>query len=125
MPIHNVWGNEAKTIIQQTFVDPWTWGELSDATCEAADMMRSFAHPIDLLLDLRKGTHIPPNALSKPMSVAKEYPSNWRLMIVVADNYLVKSLVSSIRRLFRKPFEQKLYHCTTLDEAYQVIQKQT
>jgi hypothetical protein len=124
MPINNAWDNDAKTIIRQTLIDPWTWEEFTSATREAADMMRPMPHPVDLLCDIRQGTHVPPGVFSKPMLVAKEYPPNWRLMIVVAENSFVESLVIWTKRLFSRPFGQRLHYCMSLEEAYRMIQQQ-
>jgi len=116
MSVHVEWDNEERTRILWSFVGRWTWGEFDEAVKVVIGMVANVEHPVDLLIDVRQMSILPPDIvkhvktryLSKPKKMG-------RLIAVGVDNNL-----QLFWNIFTDlPYAQslKLIYFETLEEA--------
>jgi hypothetical protein len=123
MTVHARWHNEDHTIVRVQFSDPWTLPELSAALQEARQLLESVHYPVDAIWDGADAKTVPNNVLSHFMLSRQdsEPPANQRTLVVVARSTLLKTFVSSAKRLM--PHATKnMYMTDSLDAAEQKIE---
>lgn len=122
MPVQAHWHNDDHTIVRILITDPWTLPELSDALQEARRLQESVHYPVDAIWDGTTVKTVPNNVLSHFMLSRQDSqpPANHRTLVVVARSTLLKTFISSARRLM--PYATKnMYVTDSLEAAEQKL----
>jgi hypothetical protein len=117
MPVNAYWHNDSRTIVCVQISDPWTVSELSAAIQESRQLQESVRHQVDAIWDGTDTKTVPHNLLSHFMLTRQnsQPPPNQRALVVVARTTLLKTFISSAKRVM--PHATKNMHVTESIEA--------
>jgi hypothetical protein len=126
MKIQSVWDNDGKTIIRHIFQKGWGWDDFHQALDQAATMMGTVEHRVDVLLDFRDASMIPSGAITQ---VKKAYTNpkhaNMGTTVVIGANAFMQAIVSVGTRLSPNALQNwDVQFANSLDEAYENLKKQ-
>jgi hypothetical protein len=128
MSISLRWENRNKTVLRMTFWNQWTVEDYRHKACEAILMIKSQAHMVDILIDLRTGSYIPKgDSISGFRMMMDKLPANSGIIVYLNDNlvqYRLFKLQVQFYQSLRRWSQQSLYMVQTLAEAYQLIESQ-
>ncbi len=124
MPATFKWYNAEKTIMYEQFEGDWTWHDFSDCIKGATDLMRDIDHDVIAISDYTDSSSLPMSGASLKMArdVMRYAPDNWKGVIIVSDNRLIRAMVNLFQNANRS-FGDRVYLEATLDAA--VIKAQT
>ena len=117
MPVNWAWGNETKTVVRFTFVDPWSWHEFNSANDEAGIEAASFNHVVDAIFDFRGGRIMPAGAVPMFTRAARESittPSQGITVVIGMQSYMY-AIYDVIARIY--PPVVKIVRLAVDDEA--------
>ena len=99
MPIEIQWDDEAKTIIRENYLGQWTWDNFFAMSNQAAEMMKTVDHRVDILANMKDGIMPTSGAsMSNSRKVLLALPSNWGVIVVVTNSFV--SVLASIFKQF-------------------------
>ena len=104
MPIEVTWGNAEQTLIVMTFDGDWDWYAFYHAAGLVTRMMVTVPHPVDIILDLTRSRHNPPDF---PVHAARPSFHRRNVGVVVAIQRDEFSLASQIPRFV--PQRSRIY----------------
>ena len=110
------WDNAEQTILRVTYDGHWDLEDFRSSNSQAYEMIKSVAHPVNVILDMRLSSGMPNGFGSAIRDVNRGMPLNTGQIILVQKNLLVEIMVNAMSRLVRgqrRPFT--MVH--TLDEA--------
>ncbi len=115
------WDDPEKTIILYTFFDPWTWNEYY-ATDPKRDMMFSETNQvIDIILDFRKGKHLPPQAMTQLSKIGSWDNPQRGVVIVLGVHSMLQLLANIMNSLFPQTVLKTPRPAKDIDEAHRLI----
>jgi len=115
------WDDLDKTIICYTFFDPWTWDEYY-ATNPKRDMMFASSNEvIDIILDFRKGKHLPPQAMSHIRKVGTWDNPQRGVVIVLGVHSMLQLLANIMSSLYPQSTLKMPRPAKDMKEAHQMI----
>ncbi len=86
MSVHVEWDSDGKAAVHWSFLGRWTWGEVDDACKIVATLLDQVDQPVDLILDVRRMSILPPDVITRVKSQYLELPPKLdRLLVVGAD----------------------------------------
>ncbi len=94
------WDDPEKTIIGYTFFDPWTWDEYYATNPKRDAMFASTDDVIDIILDFRKGQHLPPQAMTHIRKVGTWDNSQRGIVVVLGVHSMLQLLADIMNSLF-------------------------
>ncbi|MBI1279642.1 MAG: hypothetical protein GC179_16055 [Anaerolineaceae bacterium] len=94
------WDDAEKTIICYTFFDPWTWDEYYATNPKRDTMFAETNQVIDIILDFRKGSHLPPQAMTHIRKVGSWDSPKRGVVIVLGANSMLQLLANIMNSLF-------------------------
>ena len=92
MGIKLLWDNQDKTILRHIYEGQWTADDYRDAMEESRRMLLSVAHPVDLVLDMRRSAPPPFGILPVYQETDHLVPNNQRLVVMVKPGMIMKAL---------------------------------
>ncbi len=120
MPIEIQWDDEAKTIIRENYLGQWTWDNFFTMSNQAAEMMQTVDHRVDILANMKDGIMPMSGAsMSNSRKVLLALPSNWGVIVVVTNSFV--SVLASIFKQFDVQLGTKMHTTDSLEKAYQII----
>jgi hypothetical protein len=120
MPIEIQWDDEAKTIIRENYLGQWTWDNFFTMSIQAAEMMQTVDHRVDILANMKDGIMPTSGAsMSNSRKVLLALPSNWGVIVVVTNSFV--SVLASIFKQFDVQLGTKMHTTDSLEKAYQII----
>lgn len=127
MPITNEWINDEQQILLQTFSGAWTWQEFIQAGIGpggTVERMESVDHRVHVISDFTPSAPLPVGAaMTQAGTVIRRYPANWGILVVVAPSLFIRTMVNAFRRTFHASLGQHTYAASTLEEAYDIIER--
>jgi len=115
------WDDAEKTIIRYTFFDPWTWDEYY-ATNPKRDMMFAEAHQvIDIILDFRKGTHLPPQAMTHLRKVGSWDSPQRGVVVILGVHSMLQLLANIMTSLYPQSVLKMPRPAKDMDNAHRII----
>jgi hypothetical protein len=126
MPITVEWENEEKTIVHVRYKGRWTWAEFMEhAGREAAEMMKTVPHRVDVLADYFESGPLPlGGAMTQARGAIKQWPENWGILVVVSDNSIINSLVNVFHTTFAFGLGGRTYAATSYEDAFKLMAEQ-
>ena len=125
MKIDVQWGNEPHTIVHYTFYQGWGWADIDQALKQAAEMMSSVDHTVDVIMDFSGVNALPQGAVTQiKRAFSNPKPSNLDVTVMVGANMFIEVLVSTGRKLSGKVADNwPMEFVSSVDEAYALIEK--
>lgn len=117
------WGDEDKTIIHMLFEQDLTLDDYLAASREAAALLDSVEHQVDMILELKNVT-VPKNILAQfPQMKAGPHVSrpNFRFGVIVGASGFAETLLNIYARVFMS--KSRYTVANTLEEAYAAIKE--
>jgi hypothetical protein len=90
--IHAVWDNPEKTVILQSFDDPWDWDDVIAAQYEINSLLDTVTYKVHLISDMKKTPRIPGNYFEEMSKLVDNVHPNVGLSITVTANPLLKEM---------------------------------
>lgn len=120
MPIEIQWDDDAKTIIRENYLGQWTWDNFFAMSTQAAEMMQTVDHRVDILANMKDGIMPMSGAsMSNSRQVLLALPSNWGVIVVVTNSFV--SVLASVFKQFDVQLGTKMHTTDSLEKAYQII----
>ena len=117
------WDDPEKTIILYTFFDPWTWDEYY-VTNPKRDMLFSETNQvIDIILDFRKGKHLPPQAMSQLRKIGSWDSPQRGVVIVIGVHSMLQLLANIMNSLYPQNTSKTPRPAKDLDHAHKLIKE--
>jgi len=118
MPATYQWFDDSKTIMIEEFSGQWTWNDFTDCIKGATDLIREVDHDVIAIADYTETKMMPVSGASLKIArdVMNYAPDNWRGVIIVTNNRLIRSMVSLFQNANRT-FGDKVYLEPTRDDA--------
>jgi hypothetical protein len=115
------WDDSEKTIIRYTFFDPWTWDEYY-ATNPKRDRMFTETHEvIDIILDFRKGNHLPPQAMTHLRKVGSWDSPQRGVVIILGVHSMLQLLANIMSSLYPQSALKMPRPAKDMDNAHRII----
>lgn len=114
------WQDEAQGILRYDCEGFWTWGELRAAFEQAVTMGQSVPYRVDVIVDITRTRGFPGGALNEVKWIADHQVENAGLSVIVSDNYVVRMLHETARRVSR-PIARYFRLVETVTLAHEVI----
>jgi hypothetical protein len=125
MPISLNWNDDDKTILRLIFWNEWDLDEYVRQFEVVIDAIKTVAHPVDILVDLRTDSFVPKgNTLRVFRHVLDNLPDNAGIIVYVNDNHVQRHMFNtqlSFYNTLRRRHKRHLQMVETLDEAYELI----
>ncbi len=115
------WDDDNQSIIWMEFVGKWSWYDFSCANREAASMMRSVGHRVDIVADFRQAGSTPVNNDNQALRDAVELMSHNHGMTVFLGVDRFTELMISIMQSYIPRMKTKIQMANTLDDAGNLI----
>jgi hypothetical protein len=119
MGVQVKWADEAQTVLEYTFSDPWGWEDYYNSIDKAQQLMDGVSGKVTSIIDLSKSKGLPPGAMTHLRRVGRENP-NQGTVILVGMNLFIRTFANVLMRFYPKAAE-KARLVATLEEAYTVI----
>jgi hypothetical protein len=119
MGVEVKWGDEAQTVLEYSFTDPWRWDDFYLCSDQARQMLADVDGTITVIIDLCKSRGLPPGAMTHFRRLGRDDPQRSRV-ILVGMNSFIRTFSNILMRFYPKAAE-KVRFVATLDEAYAVI----
>ena len=119
MGVQIKWVDEAKTVLEYSFDDPWGWEDYYVAIKIAQQLTEGVSHKITTIIDLSNSKGLPPGAMTHLRRVGRENP-NQGMVILVGMNLFIRTFSNMLMRFYPKAAE-KARLVATREEAYKLI----
>jgi hypothetical protein len=120
MPIHVEWGNTEQTVLNFTFVSPWTWDEFYEMQNQVTALCSGITYVVDAIADVSAGRALPPNALTHLSKAAAKIPPDQGVLTAVGIDSFMRNMIDMA--LAKSPhLRGRLKLVDSLDEAYATI----
>ncbi len=124
MPITNTWGNPEKTIIFTVFDGNWTLEDYHTMIDEMHTMVLSVDQTVHFISDFSTSTSSPAKLLSSGRHMENtKTKKQTGISVAINANGFLKAIAGVAQKMFLK--DTKMYFAKTVEEAYQIIEKQT
>jgi hypothetical protein len=121
MPIHVVWGDEARSVVVITFDGVWTWEDFRQMQAKLDEMSSVLIHArYDAIVDATNAAVPPIGALSKFGNAAREAPPELKLVIIAGVNVLIRALIEIVRKISPKAGNTWRL-ANNVDDAWKII----
>ena len=117
------WDDSEKTIICYTFHDPWTWDEYYATNPKRDTMFRETNQVIDIILDFRKGQHLPPKAMTHMRKVGTWDNPRRGVVIILGVHSMLELLANMLNSLYPQTNLKTPRPAKDLDHAHRLIQE--
>jgi hypothetical protein len=107
MGFSTTWDNTEQTILRVSYDGLWDLRDFRSSTSQAYEMIRSVAHPVNVILDLSLSSGMPYRFSSAIRDVNQDMPQNTGQIILVQKNLLVEVMINAMAVLVRgqrRPF---------------------
>lgn len=120
MPIEIRWDDAAQTIIREDFAGNWTWEQFFAMSAQAAEMMKSVDHRVDILCNMQNGTMpLSGMTMSNSRKVLRDLPPNWGIIVIVTNSVI--SVFANIFKKFDPLLGAHMFTSPDVDYAYKTI----
>ncbi len=123
MGINISWSSESKNIIHYVFEGRWDWNDFRHAIKDAADMIDTVNHPVDVIMDFSNASMLPNGAISqvKQAFSTPKHP-NINLTVIVGASAFIQSIADLGRKLSRSAAENwSIQFAPTLPAAFNLL----
>lgn len=115
------WDDTEKTIIRYTFFDPWTWDEYYATNPKRDRMFAETSQVIDIILDFRKGNHLPPQAMTHMRKVGSWDSPQRGVVIILGVHSMLQLLANIMSSLFPQSVLKTPRPAKDMDDAHRLI----
>jgi hypothetical protein len=117
------WDNDEKTVMRYTVEGDWNWNEFHKTLRRSTLRFDDVSHPVDTIIDLRKGLKLPAGAVGHLRSLGtKMHPNGVARTVIIGVDRTVQSAIGAVDRLYWD--EGRVIHFAITDEdAYAVINR--
>lgn len=121
MAYTQIWDNETKTILRQTFSGTWSMDEYHHSVDLIAETLKDQTQVVHVIIDMTNTIAAPHNLLSGARYAEKKLQGKLKgINVFVGPNILVRSTIELARKMGLR-VAQNTYTTVTLEEAYQRI----
>ena len=114
------WHGETKSIIEINCQQSWLWNELYQATDQAAKLMSNVDSSVDILFNCTQMPQGGGSAIAHFRRAMSLYPENWGIMIIISQNYMVRTVFSVFDRV-EKRYKKQIFLMESQQEALEYI----
>lgn len=115
------WNDLQKTIIHYTFIDPWTWDEYYKTNPKRDMMLSTIPHVVDIILDFRRGKHIPSQAMTHFRKAAAWDNPQRGIVVIIGVHSMLQSLANIMMRVYPQAALKAPRPAKDIDEARGII----
>lgn len=115
------WDNDEKTVMRYTVEGVWNWNEFHKTLRRSTLRFDDVNHPVDTIIDLRKGAKLPAGAVGHLRSLgAKTHPNSVARTVILGVDATVQAAIGAVSGLYWD--DGRLIHFAASDkDAYEVI----
>ncbi len=119
--IHFDWDNDDKTIMRYRVEGLWNWNEFHKTLRRSTLRFDEVSHPIDTIIDLRKGVKLPAGAIGHLRSLGtKNHPNGVARTVIIGVDPTLQTAIGAVGGLYWD--DGRMIHFAASDEdAYEVI----
>ncbi|GEM_PF-2317310 len=111
------WLNDSKSIMTFVFRPTSTWDDFYMVCFEAFDEVHRVNHPVDVIIDLARAQHFPPETMKELYYLTQLENNNIRYRMVISQNPLFHEIYNGFNRSYPLA-SHKLILCYTMEEAH-------
>ncbi len=115
------WDDPEKTIILYTFFDPWTWDEYYATNPKRDVMFATTTDIIDIILDFRKGQHLPPQAMTHIRRVGTWDNPQRGIVIILGVHSMLEILANIMNSLYPQAALKAPRPAKDMNQAHRLI----
>jgi hypothetical protein len=123
MPVRVSWDNPQQTVVRYEFDGRWTWDEFAEATQQCGALIRTQAHVVNILADMRQGIVPSRYAIMQVKNAYDRAADNTGLMIIVTSDRFITLLYQAFRVLY-PDLAERIRIFDDLDEARTTLNEQ-
>lgn len=118
------WADDSKRVICIHFTSPFTREEYEQMNAQKVQMMKSVAHPVDLILDASQTRTIPADLFNEFRRSAQWVIETKQLenLILAHSNVFIRSLVQMMIEMYPQ-ISHKIRLAKSVEEARELLQK--
>ena len=116
------WGNPEKTIIKQTYIDEIDVEEYIEAVQTSADLMKSVAYPVDIIIDFTQASINMVGYMQGVRQANQQVPDNQNRVIVIGLDMVTSTFVNVVRRIAPRAFRYAHFVKNT-SQAYKILEQ--
>jgi hypothetical protein len=120
MSIAVEWENDAKTILRFTYEGRWSWEDFYAKIGEGNEMIATVSHPVVSLVDMRKSSHIPPDAIEHIRRIIdiSAQEQNTNVSVFVGAVLLQEMLIKTVNKSYPDVAANSMFRFTkTIEEG--------
>lgn len=115
MSIHVMWDNDEKTVVRYVYEGRWTWEDFEAARREAAELLKTVNHQVDVIVDVQDSKLLPNSAISRGRELSKSDPTvfaNEGITVIVGASTFVRAMYD---------MTVKIYPALTQKQGYRFV----
>jgi hypothetical protein len=121
-----VWDNPEKYIVRWIYPEKWTWDDFYEAIQQRDELFSTVSHTVHVIVDVRHSSFIPSGVMARGRYIStgnRRHPQEG-ITVIVGANAFIRGLYDVYSKVYTKLVKGiDVFFVTTLDEAYQIIEK--
>ena len=125
MPISVRFEDDNHLVIWE-FEGKWTWNDYYSKRDAVNQKIEETEHPVDMIVDISKGSVLPQNVLSHTGSAVRKAPQNIGIIVIIGPNLVLRTFFQFFKRMygiFQPDQEKNLHMVATLEEAHTILRQ--